>query len=78
MGWSSATEIFDQVADDLLEANYQFVGDIQEIHPTIVTTPLKNLYRVLYDSDWDTECESKYWDHPVIGIILGNDQLFEE
>lgn len=65
MGWGRGTEIFDQVAEDLLAHENGWVKDyIIEI--------LTNLNTQLSDLDWDTECESKYWDHPVIGKILGN------
>lgn len=74
MGWGGGTEIFDQVADDLIEINYEWSGD-DKLEYSIVFKPLKNLYKVLSDKDWDNECESKYWDHPIIGRILGNDPL---
>lgn len=70
MGWSRGTEIFDQVADDLIELTVWY-NISEEALPVLV-----NLYKVLSDSDWDTEYESKYWEHPTIGKILGN--TFEE
>lgn len=78
MGWGGGTKIFDQVADDLLEADYQW-HNIQEdgYDEFIVFKPLKNLYKVLCDLDWDNEYESKYWEHPIIGVILGNDELHD-
>lgn len=43
----------------------------------MVVDPLVKLYRLLgYSMDWDNEQDSKYWDDPVIGRILGN--TFEE
>lgn len=66
------TEIFDQVADDLIDINYEWTGYYEELMPSIVINPLKNLHQILSDLDWDNEDESKYWEHPVIGRILGN------
>ena len=75
MGWGNGTEIFDQVAGDLMDVSYSLTRNDCDI--SIVVIPLKNLYKVLCDKDWDTECESEYWEHPVIGIILGNDELHD-
>jgi hypothetical protein len=69
MGWCGGTEIFDQVADDLISASYDHFGSMKH---QFVITPLENLYEVLSDLDWDCECESDYYDHPEIGKILGN------
>lgn len=71
MGWSSATEIFDEVVDDLLQLNNDFTGK-ELLHDSVLNV-IKSLYDKLSEKDWDTECESKYWDHIVIGSILGND-----
>jgi hypothetical protein len=73
MGWSGGTEIFDTVAESLIRASSDRTGGLQH---GLVVTPLENLYKVLSDLDWDNECESDYWEHPIIGEILGND--FEE
>lgn len=70
MGWGRGTEIFDQVADDLTSASNKRFGDPH--NTSLVIIPLTNLYQVLSDMDWDCEYESDYWDHPVIGKILGN------
>ena len=73
MGWSGGTDVFDQVASDLLEADYNWRNIQKDLDDSIVITPLKNLHKVLsHDLDWDNEGESRYWDHPVIGLILGN------
>jgi hypothetical protein len=68
MGWSGGTEIFDTVAEELISIKYMYEGDKLNI--------LTSLEDVLSDKDWDNQCESSYWDDPVIGRILGND--FEE
>lgn len=75
MGWGAGTEIFDQVADDLLEADYAWRNIQSDYDESIVITPLTNLYSLLRDMDWDVMDESKYWEHPVIGKILGNKEL---
>jgi hypothetical protein len=59
MGWNSANEYFDPVADAFIA-----LGAPAEI----VTPVLTVLVRALKDGDWDTEDESeeKYKDHPAI------------
>jgi hypothetical protein len=69
MGWSSGAKVFDNVADSLMKASCARTGGTQD---DLVITPLVNLYKVLSDLDWDNEQESDYWEHPVIGEILGN------
>lgn len=71
MGWSGGTKIFDTVADELIDLNDELVTTHE------VVFPLKNVYRALCDQDWDQEAESKYWEHPIIGRILGNDELHD-
>jgi hypothetical protein len=74
MGWGGGTEIFDQVADDIIDVSWNWTRESK--HEDVVIPLLTKLYWVLSDKDWDNECESKYWDDPVIGKILGN--TFEE
>lgn len=78
MGWVNGTDIFDKTADALIEADYKWKRNVEpeELDEYIVINPLKVLYEQLASFDWDTEYESEYWDHPIIGQILGND--FEE
>jgi len=75
MGWSGGTEIFDCVAEDLLalEDTLDYVSG--DLHDQIFSILVK-LLNTLEWQDWDNLGESKYWTHPVIGKILGND--FEE
>jgi hypothetical protein len=68
MGWSGGTEIFDTVAEELISANCMSEHDRIKV--------LTSLEDALSHKDWDNQCESSYWDDPVIGRILGND--FEE
>lgn len=75
MGWSRGTEIFDKMCDELLETSYCWTGstDAEYISDSIVLQPLKILIGLLKLEDWDCQCESDYWEHPVIGKLLGND-----
>lgn len=59
MGWSSATEIFDEVAKEVLVN--------RAVNKKVV---IKALYKVLRDGDWDTEAESKYYNHPIVQEII--------
>lgn len=70
MGWGGGTEIFDTVVEELKDLSYRWTGD--EYHEDFME-PLKNLLVVLEEMDYDNACESSYYDHPVIGKILGND-----
>lgn len=75
MGWGGGTEVFDLVADELIENNNVYSDG--NYYGGMVVDPLVKLYRLLgYSMDWDNEQDSKYWDDPVIGRILGN--TFEE
>ena len=59
MGWCSGTEIFDVVAEAVLEDLPK-----EEI--------LGRLIDVLEDHDWDCQCDSDYWNNPIVR------KLFEE
>ena len=74
MGWSGGTEIFDAVVEELKDLSYRWTRD--EYHVDFME-PLKALLVVLEDKDWDNACESSYYDHPVIGEILGNPDAFD-
>lgn len=75
MGWGGGTDIFDSVArilepfldEDEYVEEYELADDL-----------LYTLRHELEKQDWDNNCESLYWDHPVIGVILGNDNIDEE
>jgi len=67
MGWSGGTEIFDCVADELIE-----VYSSCDIPMYKVMNILSALKCTLEDQDWDTLNESTYWTHPKIGDVLGN------
>lgn len=73
MGWSSANDIFDGVAEKLLEFNGK---------TTAVVPVLEELIARLQDNDWDTEDESleRFKDHPEVveafrlqGVSLDDD-----
>ena len=59
MGWCSATQIFDNVAEALLS------DDEIDVKQT-----LKDLAQTLRYMDWDCEGESEYWEHPVVREIF--------
>jgi len=68
MGMSRGAEIFDPVVCSMID-------QLDEGQALDLKT-IKVLVESLWDLDWDTECESKFWTHQVIGNILGN--TFEE
>lgn len=59
MGWCSATRIFDAVAGELLNEE-----------PKDTKATLKELAMALEDGDWDCQCDSAYWDHPVVQEVM--------
>ncbi len=61
MGWTGGTEIFDSVVEATI--NYIPENKQREVY--------KDVIGVLEGGDWDTQCESEYADHPVIGKLLG-------
>ena len=72
MGWNGGTQVFDTVANELGELlNYiSLPQHSEEEYFKAVLTPL---LCTLEDMDWDNQQESVYWEHPVVGAILGND-----
>lgn len=73
MGWSGGTDVFDVMAAELEEQSWCWT---REYNHCEFMEPLLALVAVLDDLDWDNHSESQYWDHPIIGKILGNN--FEE
>lgn len=73
MGWSGGAEIFDAVVEELKDLSWRWVRE--EYHEDFME-PLKGLLATLEKQDWDNHQESNYWDHPMVGKILGNE--FEE
>lgn len=70
MGWGGGTEIFDAVAK-VLEP---FCDENEYIEEQELAEDV--LYSLLFElekQDWDNHQESNYWDHPVVGKILGNE-----
>lgn len=59
MGWNSANQIFDPVAQALVD---------HHVPDDVVTTVCTALIRELQNNDWDTEDESleQFADHPAI------------
>ncbi len=73
MGWGGGTEIFDAVAEAISNLNISSPCHSEE---DLLREVLCPLLEVLEDQDWDNMQESSYYDHPIIGKILGN--AFEE
>jgi len=57
MGWCSATEIFDDVAEVVIDN--AAIPEEQRI------AVLAKLYTALTDEDWDCQNDSKFYDHPI-------------
>lgn len=57
MGWCSATEIFDDVAEVVIDN--ESIPEDQRI------AVLSKLYTALTYEDWDCQGDSKYYDHPL-------------
>ncbi len=73
MGWNGGTKIFDTVAS-IVESCLEEDADceLQELAEDV----LCGLIFSLHKQDWDNGGESDYWEHPIIGRMLGN--TFEE
>ena len=67
MGWCSGTEIFDVVAGAVLEDLPK-----EEI--------IERLIEVMEDHDWDCQCDSDHWNHPIVRKIFmeRNPDWFED
>lgn len=61
MGWCSGTEIFDVAAEAILDSNKNKQWQKDSLTSIII---------VLQGQDWDCECESAYWDHPIVQEIF--------
>ena len=59
MGWCSGTQIFDDVAGQILDKDEI---DVKEV--------LTSLIQSLQYMDWDCESDSAYWEHPVVREIF--------
>lgn len=61
MGFCSGTDIFDPVAENVLDSDLSVERQAEIIRVLIVA---------LYDHDWDCESDSRYYDHPLVRRIL--------
>ena len=68
MGWCSGTPIFDTVCEEVLELKVS-----QSIKERILT----KLIEAMEDQDWDCQYDSDYWNDPLVGSLLGNDETGE-
>lgn len=61
MGWCSGTEIFDKVAEKLIDMK------LPEEQQTAILTVLID---TLEDADWDCQSDSAYYGTPIMDSIL--------
>jgi len=59
MGWCSATVIFDQIAEVVLNDK-----------PINKRAVLKTVIRALEDGDWDCQSDSAYREHPLVRELM--------
>ena len=64
MGWSSGVDIFDDVVTALIKDKN--IPDKSKI------AIAKQLRITLEDGDWDTQCDSFYWDDELIGVVFAD------
>lgn len=57
MGWSSGTDIFDKVVEDILNKESR-----EQILETLITA--------LEDHDWDGPEQSSHWDNPNVRRVF--------
>ena len=62
MGWCSATEIFDSMAEAIFET--------KEVSPELGKTLLKKLVTKLQYQDWDCEFDTIYWQNPLVREVF--------
>lgn len=62
MGFCSGTQIFDDVADEILDKRWLMEENQRAV--------IKALVKALYAHDWDCESDSKYYDHPIVQSVL--------
>ncbi len=72
MGFCSGTQIFDDVADEIIDQRW-----IPEAYQRSL---IRALVRALQDHDWDCEGHSRYYDHPIMQSVLRelNPDWFED
>lgn len=69
MGWCSGTVVFDAAVEAILDPNAD------------KKYAIKALIESLEDLDWDCQCESDYWEHPLVKecfIELGRANWYED
>lgn len=68
MGWGSATQIFDNVMDAVIE--YIPIDKVESVVEKIAVP--------LWQEDWDTEMESKYFDAYLLPVMRRRDMLDDD
>jgi hypothetical protein len=59
MGWGSGVDVFDAIASAIIDKD---VTDKKAL--------LKAVIVALEDHDWDTQSDSRYWNHPLVREIF--------
>ncbi len=62
MGWCSGTEIFDSIVGDILKSNELSLKTKKKL--------VKKLASSLESQDWDSQCESEYYNDPLVKVIF--------
>jgi len=62
MGFCSGTQIFDDVADEILDQRWL----LEENKRWLLTVLMKSLY----NHDWDCESDSRHYKHPIVQSVL--------
>lgn len=70
MGWGSATQIFDQMVDAVIEYLPMDTDTRLDI--------LEKIAKPFWIEDWDTEMESKYFDAYLLPIMRRRDMLDDD
>jgi len=58
MGWGSGQEIFDPMTKAILA--------VKELKDRDKVLLIKALLLTLEQEDWDTQSDSRYWEHPLV------------
>lgn len=62
MGWCSGTDIFDSIVGDIIESN--------ELSLKVKKKLIKKLAAALENQDWDCQCDSEYYNNPLVKAIF--------
>lgn len=69
MGWCDGTDIFDGVAEAVLE---------EKLPDDVTVRILKKVIKLLEDQDWDCQPDSDFIEHEIIGPLIQPDGWNDE